>query len=479
MAITANATYRREWLAGGAALLLLLALRLLTDFNGLYGQDSYAYLAYAEDLRAWWAGGPAPGEFFWPETYPLLGALLSYLTGDVALALQAVSMLALAGTVVLLAGWLRRLYPDLQAGRAAFAFLALALSPFLLRNSLMVMSDSLAVFWGVAALQQLWGRPLVRQGLAVAALCVGLAVMTRYAMAVLLLPALLVALAAHFRLSNWRTGALTLALTLTCLLLPTLPHFALTTDTVLPSHHFLSDWSFGHWFMKDFEMADGHFSYGLINIIFAFGVFYHPGFLGLLVAGVVLLIWRRKNMPIERFYPLMPLVMLYLLFIAGIPFQNPRFLLPVVPLVLLAIYPAVHWGFGKLQTKKWLPGLAFGAICSVHLVLGYQAGKLFLETNRAERQIGEDLRQYGNRRIYTFALDGAVRTYARQLDVVNMWGSSIKDAQSGELVLFNAPAFREQWAGQAPMQNWNMFQTEFQLDSLRTYPRGWTLYELR
>src|SRR5713226_6076678 len=67
----------------------------LTGFDGLYGQDSFAYFSYATGalresllhLHPW----PA---FFWPPGYPLLVAVVSFVTGSVPLAGQIVSISA-------------------------------------------------------------------------------------------------------------------------------------------------------------------------------------------------------------------------------------------------------------------------------------------------------------------------------------------------------------------------------------------------
>ena len=69
------------------ALLVRLAALNIWRFDGLYGQDAYAYLqqsaAIAERLPA---GHPPPADFFWPNGYPFLVAALMGLVGPVALA---------------------------------------------------------------------------------------------------------------------------------------------------------------------------------------------------------------------------------------------------------------------------------------------------------------------------------------------------------------------------------------------------------
>jgi hypothetical protein len=58
-----------------------LLLATVTQFDGLYGQDAFAYFQYALSLREAIGAGELPPPFFWPLGYPALVALTSLLTG--------------------------------------------------------------------------------------------------------------------------------------------------------------------------------------------------------------------------------------------------------------------------------------------------------------------------------------------------------------------------------------------------------------
>src|SRR3989442_1324957 len=74
----------------------LVALAL-TRFDGLYGQDSFAYFDYATGpLRQGLLHLQPPPPFFWPPGYPLLVALMSVVVGIIPLAGQIVSITAVA-----------------------------------------------------------------------------------------------------------------------------------------------------------------------------------------------------------------------------------------------------------------------------------------------------------------------------------------------------------------------------------------------
>src|SRR3954453_22497617 len=87
---------RAALLIAGVAVAAALAARLAWPFDGLYGQDAFAYFRYA---RAWWLG-LRPGEplpiYYWPAGYPLLVALVLPLFGGSSAAGQVVSIASIA-----------------------------------------------------------------------------------------------------------------------------------------------------------------------------------------------------------------------------------------------------------------------------------------------------------------------------------------------------------------------------------------------
>ena len=68
-------------------------LAALRGFDGLYGQDAYAYFDYSTtSVRQSILHLSGLESFFWPPGYPILVALISLVTGPVPLAGQAVSL---------------------------------------------------------------------------------------------------------------------------------------------------------------------------------------------------------------------------------------------------------------------------------------------------------------------------------------------------------------------------------------------------
>src|SRR5437879_7439471 len=117
----ATLTYRlpHRWSVWHGLLLALLlavpaaALAISRGFDGLYGQDAYAYFDYATASVRQSILHLKPLEaFFWPPGYPVLVALASLLVGPSPLAGQAVSLVMGGLVAVFTALLVRELWPD-------------------------------------------------------------------------------------------------------------------------------------------------------------------------------------------------------------------------------------------------------------------------------------------------------------------------------------------------------------------------------
>src|SRR6266542_5546821 len=185
---------RAALLIAGVALAAALAARLAWPFDGLYGQDAFAYFRYARALWPWLLRGEPLPIYYWPAGYPLLVALALPLAGWGSAAGQAVSILAGAGAAGLTYLLSRALLPDAPGDRLAawVGGLAVALSGAVLRANLTVMSDALAMaccaaaLWAMARYTRTWYWPW----LAGAAVALAWAIITRWICGLLAIPTL-------------------------------------------------------------------------------------------------------------------------------------------------------------------------------------------------------------------------------------------------------------------------------------------------
>ena len=174
------------------ALFIRLAVIAIWQFDGLYGQDAFAYfqqaIAITERLPQ---GRLPPTDFFWPNGFPLLAALFMLMVGKTAPAAQFVSLLCGAALAPLVYGLSRELFPTRghTAGILAGLIITVAGQPIL--SSVVIMADIPALFWAVLAAWLLvcaWRKPGQRWWLLGAGAALSLAVITRW-LYVLLVPA--------------------------------------------------------------------------------------------------------------------------------------------------------------------------------------------------------------------------------------------------------------------------------------------------
>lgn len=513
------------WTAGLLTMLTLLVWRWWTGFNGLYGQDSYAYLEYGKGLQEWMSGGDLPGAFFWPGGYPMLGALFGNLVGDLTLAFQLISILSITLSAGLIASMGSKTLP---AGVTILITVGcIAFSPYLLRSGLACMSDSLAV--AVVTLSLYSGQQYRNSSkgiwLALMVFLVAFGTWIRYPAGLLLAGILAIHLPAA--LKNLKFIPLLFGVLLGGI--PLLLHLKLQSAAV-PDHHFLDVWSPVNWFKRSFEMQDGAFSYRFPNLVYAFGPFYHPGYLGLATLALPFTILglgrlgrlgrlRKPGMSTKRSsIPIAYGVLsgLFILFIAGIPFQNTRFLVILIPLCALNFFIAGGLIARWLRRKSWALGTSLFIILLLNIGISYFANAGFWKSAGGEKQIALAVGEYNSEKreqnlgngedngtgnsdgvhgeakrgsynqVFTFGMDGALKHYLPEAIVTNLWNEDLSTLEwasqyqpnPGNLVLFNEARFSRQWAGKSPVLNWEYLNQTYQLDSLATFEGGWTLHEI-
>ena len=357
------------------ALALRLALAAFSRFDGLYGQDAFAYYAAAGRLLDSTIHFHLPAAFTWPLGYPALVALAFVPAGMSPAAGQWVSMVtgALAAPLVYL---LTREVSEAisrhggkdanvslaRAGALAAGVVA-AVSGQLLQSSLVLMADAAALCWATfSALALLRYSRTRRFGWwLAAALSLMLALFTRWIYGALLAPWALVFLQSWWRpaqqnQAGMRTALMHAAAVVVC----ALPFCILQWGALVPStslnHAWLAAWSPGNAFGRRFDTPDGHFNYPL-----PVGVFYaqpvaHPYYIfPLLLPFIVGGAWALRRAPAAYRIVLLGWPLAVYFFLAGIPYENFRFGLALwLPLVVLA-GSGLELAAARIEAMRRLP----------------------------------------------------------------------------------------------------------------------------
>jgi O-antigen/teichoic acid export membrane protein len=327
------------------------------DFDGLYGQDSFAYYQYGLEMKEALTQWEWPGPMYWGLGFPsLLGGLFSFIPPTATHAQGFIVILGglCAGLVYLwardllhLAGWQGHA-THLGAGLAAGLFLG---SGQLLQSSAVIMSDVPGLFW---ALLSAWAIGRGWQGgrgrwLALAAVALAMASITRWIYILLAIP-WAVSLLYHWggRI-HWRPFIVAGLLGASIIVLQVV-HSRQQPDA-LWGHQWLQEWSWEQVWQREFNNADG--SYGYPDTI---GQYYvrplgDALYLPLLATPLLLLGLMVLARQPRRYALWICLVVgwyaVVFLFLIGLPYQNSRFALALFPpLCLLA-------GLGGLGLWQW------------------------------------------------------------------------------------------------------------------------------
>jgi 4-amino-4-deoxy-L-arabinose transferase-like glycosyltransferase len=367
-------------LIASVAVAAALAARLAWPFDGLYGQDAFAYFRYARALWPWLLHGESLPIYYWPAGYPLLVALALPLFGGSSAAGQAVSIASIAVAAACTFLLSRELLPDAPGGRltAWVSGLAVALSGDALHAGLVIMSDALALACCAAAIWALARYRRTGRGcwLVAAAVALAWAAITRWVCGLLVLPMVLSVLSDYLTndqrpttkarmlerslvVGRWSlVGGLpapiihaVAAFALGALIVVPQVLFSQTTPAALSEHQWLVTWNIANIWRRDFVTVDGTQHYRLPVGVFYLARMGWPSLLFPLLAllclpGALWLAWRRR-------WPALTLLigwpLLLWLFLAGIPYQNARFILPALP--ALAALAGLGFGWAYERTK--------------------------------------------------------------------------------------------------------------------------------
>jgi len=328
------------------SLLLRLALVLPINFDGLYGQDAYAYYDYAQNIRETFQSGVALKPFFWPLGFPTLLAITLSAGGTSPSNAQAISLLmgaALTPLVYIIAR---------QIGIGRFGSVAAAaVTTFCgqaLQSSAVVMSDIPALFWATVSLMFLlhYLTPKSRlqtnesgfktRWLLLSAVTLVFASLTRWIYLVLGLPFALSVLLVWRGHIHWRETILTV-IVVGLLLLPQIL-YSRTNPFPSLNHEWVEGWSPDNAIQRSFTNVDGHFDYEKINAVYYAQPFYDPNYLSPLFSIFILIgLWTFTRRSLWLFVIFGGWILLPYLFLAGIPYQNIRFPLIVVPAVAILV----------------------------------------------------------------------------------------------------------------------------------------------
>ncbi|WP_452226619.1 ArnT family glycosyltransferase [Lacinutrix cladophorae] len=454
-------------------LLGILILRFL-NFDGLYGQDSYEYLRYTKAIQSYLLGGEHPGTFFWPILYPCIAAFFGFIFGSATFGLQFLSSISLSIGCIYILKTIQLLYPKQQ-----YPFLYVLVfglfCPFFFKMGLIIMSDVTAAMWIAICFYYFFKSHKQQTSLVPVFLFATCALITRYASLMITFPVICYAL--YLAIQRKAIKQVIYAILLSSLVF--IPFLVLQWNALFEatSNYFLKLWSPSYFFKSSYTTQDGFQSYPFPNGLYVLYVIFHPGFIFI---GVPLLFVALKNYKKQIEFPQKILgicIALYLIFLAGIPFQNPRILGLIFSLVLVFLYPyfsillKIHW------IKKYaLPfaGLAF----ALQLLFWMRTFSPIYKRTLLEKEIVSMVAPYQGKTLYSFDVDLSLQGRGMHFNYKNLYLERYTDFNTKDLVLFYPEKFEVQWKDKNPIKNWNYIKEHYQLKTLKEDVSGWKLYEI-
>jgi 4-amino-4-deoxy-L-arabinose transferase-like glycosyltransferase len=475
--------------------LFALAVRVVamaaTRFDGLYGQDPFAYYQYALELRQALTAGHPPPPFFWPIGYPLLVVLAMGVGGPLPLAGQWVSLVAGTAVAPLVYSLARAYQPERYVGSVMAGLLA-ATAGQLLLSSLSVMADTAALFWATLSawlLLNYMQRPQLGWWMA-AAVTLAFATLTRWVYGLLLIPWAITALLFWQQAGfPWRRMALLAAvagsLGFGLLILQ------LAADVDRGQLSYAGDLQVYSWhpanaLKREIVNVDGRFTYEYATGVFYTRPAFHPAYIFPLLAPFWLLgLWAIRRTPLPYRVLIIGWLLAMYLFLIGVPWQNWRFPLAFFPPLLVLLALGLDWLWGRLAGGwRWLL-LIYCAIAIVGSVVWaiYDIGRFtHWAAKRQETAVIIAAQLPPGATLLAFDLTATLQHYTA-VETLELFSLSEADlaeillAETAVYLLLDPTSIQNQWAGKAPERNFAWLQAHTSLTPLTT-AGPYVLYEV-
>ncbi len=463
-----------------------VALVVNSGFNGLIGQDAYAYFGYVVDsLVVDGALVFPPPPFPFPPGYPYLVAAGVLVLGPAPWVGQLLSfsagLLAAIFTTVLA----QRVWPG-RPWLAVTAGLLVALNGHLGRASMLVMSDAcgLAAATASVLLVMEYRRSGRAPWLVTAAAAAAVAILCRWAMGLVAVPVTLYALAALVRLPRGRALAHAAAAAVATLIVlsPVLVEYGSATPSFMVDFE-AARWNPAHAFQRTTVSTEGTQTFAVPPAVYYAVAPAHPSVLAPIMTLFLLPgLWaavgaiRSRSGPWREVALVVGWAMVVLVFLGGIALRNPRFTLTYLPpLAMLAAFGV--WRVGELVPSRQRLIAAVAVLGVGWTAIGGWLYTVDLIRQKAhhlqivrwvESLVEDDARLITFWYTATFRFESEIETI-ELFDLDHRAIRAVVDEGRPAYLLVDVDAIEDQWRERSPVSNYGALQRDPGLELIATH----------
>jgi 4-amino-4-deoxy-L-arabinose transferase-like glycosyltransferase len=357
-----------------------------------------------------------------------------------------------------------------------YAGLITVFIPLLVKSSIVLMSDALALMFASWSMWQAvkYANKYKLRHLIFSAITLAFAVMTRYGYALLALPVLIFIIYSSFKY-KFKTVTLIRDLIISSAagIIIFAPQLYYIFEKGIPNFHteggvgiWPAMWSPLNFFRKDFTTFDGTMHYKIWNVFYNLSPVFHPFYLSIFgitfFAGIYLLLKKKKYKMIVL---LLSWFLVYYLFLSGGAYQALRFLISFMPVMIIVS----AYGFAELKIKEiyknvffYFGLLAFISFIFYHMsTFTVQKNKEFEVVNWVNTNIPD------SSKVFAFDVTLAVNHYSKvnadeffnnsQEELKNKIDSSATD------IYFILPVevIKTQWKGQSVEKKYDFIMNNY------------------
>ena len=465
------------------SLLVRLTAVALTNFDGLYGQDSFAYYNYATDLQQALAAAQWPPAFFWPIGYPLLIVLFNFISNSQTAAAQMVNILMGAALAPLVYSLILSYQPKARLG-GVVAGILMAVSAQLLLSSLSAMADVASLFWATLSMWLMlrYLRHLQLRWLVLTAVIISFATLTRWVYGLLIIPWGLAALFAWLRAGYSLQRSVATATIAVLIGLGLLGLHAAPGLSRGELAHFgdieVYSWRISNAFANELTNHDGRFQYEYRTGHFYARPAFHPAYIFPLLTPLWLLgIWAIRRHSTALIILLIGWLLLIYLFLAGVPWQNWRFPLSFFPPLLVLVGLGVDWVWQWLnqQQQRLFIGYCIVALLGSGLWAVRDVGRFTAWANGTkETAVAAAPYLSPDATLIAFGMTATMQHYTdvRTVELFSMTENDLEELLTEETavyLLLDPVNVQTQWLGKSPQQNFRWLQEHAHLKQLADF----------